>query len=89
LDQIKNGLDDPIFNFCHDVRFGDSFYGRVGLLRLGCLPTQLRDDIPDFLFGKQSLPFQHFHESRDGLHVGDGQFENGDGFFRIEFFSHA
>ena len=49
-------------SLAHQIWLRDGFQRGTGLLGFRCPPTQLGDDIPDFLFGEQSLPFQDLHE---------------------------
>jgi hypothetical protein len=39
IEQIQNGLDNLILDFCHDIQFGDGLKGRIGLLGLGSVPA--------------------------------------------------
>ncbi len=72
------------------MRYGSGMASRGGLACSAlCSPTQRGDGVAEFLLGEQSLPFQHLHEGRNVPHMRDGQFENGDGFFGVQLFSHA
>ena len=45
----------------------------------GILAAELGDDVVEVLFRTEALPFEHFHNRGNFLHVGDGRFLDGHG----------
>ena len=74
VQQLQDVVNNLVLGFSEEVWLREGGCRDTGA---GILATELGDDVVEVLLRAQALPFEHFHNGGDLLHVGDGRLFEG------------